>query len=233
MNDRESRRIQMFVRVDAFGDAHIDDFLPNSIGRTLFADLKAIIAQLNAHAAAEVSGRGSARQGTDMRDEARRELREDLQAIFRTAEAMDGEGDLISENFRLPRKGNDRELLNAARAIRAKAEPLKAQFIAHELRPDFLEDLDADLAAFEKAITDQSSAVGDHVAANAAFDAAMARGNEIVRKLDAIVRNKYANNPGVLAEWTSASHTERSPRRKATAAPPPPPAPAAPPAPGH
>jgi hypothetical protein len=37
-----------------------------------------------------------------------------------------------------------------------------------------------------------------------------------VRKLDAIVRNKYANNPAVLAEWTSASHTERDPRHKST-----------------
>jgi hypothetical protein len=215
MNDRESRRIQMFVRVDAFGDARIADFAAASIGRTLFVDLKAVIAELNAHAAAEVSGRGSARQETDMRAETRRELREDLEAIYRTARAMDAPGNSISEMFRVPPKGNDRALLNAARAVRANAEPLKAQFIAHELRPDFLEDLDADIAAFEKAMTDQSSAVGDHVAANAAIDGAIERGNDIVRKLDAIVRNKYANNVGVLAEWTSASHTERAPRSKA------------------
>jgi hypothetical protein len=219
----------MFVRVDNCGDAHIDDFVANSIGRRLFVDLKAVIAELNAHAAAEVSGRGSARKGTDMRFETRRELREDLEAIFRTAEAMDEPGNLLSENFRVPRKGSDQELLNASRSIRAKAEPLKAQFIAHEMRSDFLEDLDADIAAFEKAISDQSSAVGDHVAANAAIDAAIERGNEIVRKLDAIMRNKYANNVAVLAEWTSASHTERGPRRKAEATPPP----ATPPAPGH
>jgi len=221
MNDRESRRIQMFVRVDSFGDAHTDDFVANSIGRTLFVDLKAVIAELNAHAAAEVAGRGSARQETDMCAETRRELREDLEAIYRTARAIDAPGNLISEMFRVPPKGNDRALLNAARAARANAEPLKAQFIAHELRPDFLEDLDADIAAFEKAITDRSSAVGDHVAANAAIDAAIERGNDIVRKLDAIVRNKYANNVGVLAEWTSASHAERAPRRKAEPTQPP------------
>src|SRR6185369_16731489 len=82
MNDRESRRIQMFVRVDTFGDAHIDDFVANSVGRTLFVDLKSVIAELNAHAAAEVAGRGSARQETDMCAESRRELREDLEAIY-------------------------------------------------------------------------------------------------------------------------------------------------------
>jgi len=46
------------------------------------------------------------------------------------------------------------------------------------------------------------------------IDELIERGNDIVRKLDAIVRNKYANNVGVLAEWTSASHTERAPRKK-------------------
>jgi len=32
-------------------------------------------------------------------------------------------------------------------------------------------------------------------------------------RIPRIVRNKYANNPAVLAEWISASHTERAPRR--------------------
>jgi hypothetical protein len=209
----------MYMRVDDFGDAHLDDFVANSIGRTLLVDLKGVIAELNAHAAAEVAGRGSARQGTDMRAETRRELREDLEVIYRTAQAIDEAGNLISELFRMPPKGNDRALLNAARAARGNAEPFKAQFIAHELRADFLEELDADILAFEKAMTNQSSAVGDHVAANAAIDAAIERGNNIVRKLDAIVRNKYANHVAVLAEWTSVSHTEKAPRRKAEPTP--------------
>jgi len=114
----------------------------------------------------------------------------------------------------------------AARAFATDAAPLSAQFIAHELPADFLADLNADIAALEAAISDQSGGVGDHVAANAAIDDAIDRGVEVVRKLDAIVKNKYANNPATLAEWTSASHTERAPRRKAsTPATPPPPAP--------
>jgi len=63
------------------------------------------------------------------------------------------------------------------------------------------------------AISDQSSGVGNHVAASAALDDAFSRGNEAVRRADAIVRNKYANNPGLLAEWTAASHVERAPKR--------------------
>jgi len=213
MNDKESRRLQMYVRVDAFGDSHVAEFAANSIGMRLFVDLKAVIADLKARAAEELSGRGSARAGTGSRAEARRELREFLEALRRTARAMEEAGNPISLEFRMPPKGNDQDLLNAGRAARVKAEALKAQFIAHELDANFLEQLDASIATLEKSMTDQSSGVGDHVAANAAIDEAIERGNEIVRKLDAIVRNKYANNVGVLAEWTSASHAERAPRR--------------------
>jgi hypothetical protein len=36
----------------------------------------------------------------------------------------------------------------------------------------------------------------------------------IVRILDAIVKNKYANDPGKLAAWISASHVEKPPKKK-------------------
>ena len=78
---------------------------------------------------------------------------------------------------------------------------------------------------WNRRLSAQSGGVGNHVAANAAIDDAVYRGMITVRKLDAIVRNKYANNPAVLAEWASASHTERAPRTPATTPPPPPPTP--------
>jgi hypothetical protein len=79
---------------------------------------------------------------------------------------------------------------------------------------DFLEDVAADIAAMEAAMGEQSGGLGNRIAAGAAIDDAIDRGVEVVRKLDAIVKNKYANNPAVLAEWISAGHTERAPRRE-------------------
>jgi hypothetical protein len=38
--------------------------------------------------------------------------------------------------------------------------------------------------------------------------------NVSVRIVDGIVKNKYANNPGKLAEWISASHVEKAPKKK-------------------
>jgi hypothetical protein len=221
VNDTENRKRSRYVRVQGFGETRANDFAPNSLGKQLFASLGVIIIEIDGYAASEVSGIGEALGGTETRRQAREELRADLEAIARTARAMASDVPGLEDKFRLPRNTNDQHLLAAARAFAVDAVPLKVQFIAHELPTDFLEDLNADIAALEAAIANQASGRGSHVSARAAIDDAIERADEIVRKLDAIVKNKYANNPAVLAEWLSASHTERAPRRRKAASPPP------------
>jgi hypothetical protein len=213
MNDNHRRTYEKYTRVHNFGGAHASEFLATSLGHQLFLDIGTVVADFNQYAAAEASGHGDARQGTELRALARAALRERMEGIVRTARALGDEVPGIEDKFRMPRGTNDRDLVNAARAFKADAEPLKAHFIAHEMSADFLDELQEDIDDFESAMNDQSSGVGTRVAAGAALDELIQRGNDIVRKLDAIVRNKYANNAAVLAEWTSASHTERAPRR--------------------
>ncbi len=208
MNDNHSRRHQTFVRVRECFAQHANDFSATGAGRQLATELTSLITELDGQATAQAAGAGQARQGTQTRAEARQALRDDIEAINRAAIVMD-----LQNQFPLPSDDNDKLLLNAARAFAANALPLKAEFIAHEMPADFLEDLNADIIAFEAAIAEQGNALGDRIAASAAIDTVVDRGIEIVRKLDALMRNKYANNAGVLAEWTSASHTERAPRR--------------------
>ncbi len=112
----------------------------------------------------------------------------------------------LDDKFRVPRNNNDLQLLNAARAFATDALPLKAQFIALELPPDFLEDLNGGIEAMQAAISDQSGGLTTRVTSGAAIDDAIGRGIEVVRKLGAIIKNKYGANPAVLAEWTSVSH---------------------------
>jgi len=213
MNDNDRRSLEKFVRARDFGQSHTSDFAVSSLGQQLIIDIGTVVRDFNQQAAAEASGHGEARQGTATRADARADLRTALEDINRTARIMAGDVPGLGDKFRLPRGNNDREWINAARAFKADAEPLKAQFIAHEMPADFLQDLQDKIDSFETAISDQAAGVGSHVAAGAAMDEVIDRGNEIVRKLDAIVHNKYADNAAVLAEWTSASHMERAPRR--------------------
>jgi len=219
MEDSQNRRREMFLRAKNFGTDHDGDFAANSLGKQLFTELNDIVAQLETHAADEASGRGTAREGTSTRGAAREALRDDLEAISRTARAIAEDTPGINDKFRLPRGNNDQILLSAARAFATDAAPFSAQFINYGLPADFLADLNSDIVNFEAAVSHQSSGVSDSIAAGAAIEETIDAGMVIVRKLDAVVRNQYSNNPSVLAQWTSASHTERGPRRSSESPP--------------
>jgi len=228
MDDLENKRHEMFMRVHGFGSARAADFGPTTLGGQCFTTLGEIINQLNQQASTQVSGFGAALQGTSSRSVARQALRDDLRAICRTAEAIAEDSPGFDDQFRMPAAGNDQNLLHAARSIAANAAPVSAQFISHELPADFLADLNTGITNFEAAVNHQATGVGTHVSAGASIDQLIADGLKLVKKLDAIVRNKYANDPATLAEWTSASHTERPPRRKqSTSSSPTPPTPPA------
>ena len=216
MNDSQNRRHQMFIRVREFFAPRQNDFSTGGMARQLFTQLNTTIAELDGLVAAQTSGFGQARQRTQTRGDARLALFEDLQAINRAARAMG-----LAEQFPPPPFGNDRNLIGAARATASAAVAAKADFILHEMPENFIEELNENIEGLETEIAEQSGAVDDHVNASASIDDTIDTGFEIVRKLDGLIRNKYAGNPGTLAEWASASHTERAPRRSPPPAPPP------------
>jgi hypothetical protein len=222
MNDNQRRNFETLNRIEGFGAEHANDFVANSVGKQLFAEITTIVGNLQGYASSQAAGSGSARQGTSTRGAAREQLRTTLETIARTARGLAFDIEGIADKFRVPHNNSDQELLAAARAFAVAATPLEAQFIARELAATFLQDLQDDIEALEAAIDAQVSGKGDRLAARADLDAQIDAGLIARRKLDPIVRNKYANNPGILAEWLSASHTERGPRRKGTSPPPPP-----------
>lgn len=226
MKDTERRRYEMFVRVRDFGAAHTASFPAVTLGKELFDVLDGIVTELEAQTTAQASGAGAARQGTTVRAAARAKLREDLEAISRTARSMSRDIPGLENKFRLPPgNSNDQALISAARAFAADAVPLSAEFIRHELPANFLADLNSDINAFEVAVNEQNRGTETRVSATAAIDAAIDRGVDIVRRLDAVVRNKFRDDQAMLAAWESASRTERAPRRQVTPLPPPTPTP--------
>jgi len=104
-----------------------------------------------------------------------------------------------------------------ASAFPADAVPLAGEFQKHEMPANFIDELHADIAALEEALSGRARNRDAHVAATAALDATMERGIKAVRRLHAMVRNKFRDDPAALAAWESASHVER---RSRTVAPP-------------
>lgn len=214
MNNVVIRRFEMFRRVRDFGAARVDSFAPKSLARELFDIVSSVVVELQEAAAAHTAAGGSARQSTAGKAATRAELRESLEAISRTARAMDYTSTGIEEKFRLPRKASDQVLLNTARAFAAEAEPLKDEFVRHELQPDFIDNLKADIADFERAIQGQNTGNEARQSARQSIDTAVERGMNAVRRLHPLILNKFRFDAPTLAAWESARHVERPARPK-------------------
>ena len=217
MNALENRQLEMLARVRDFGVARAADFPVGTLGQELFATLSQVVASLETHATSQTSQRNEAKKNTTAKTAAREALRDSLGALQRTARVLALQNPGLENSFRLPRKMTDQSLLTAARAMAATAAPLVAEFIRHELPTDFLTKLNAQIAAVEVTITNRSEARSAQVTATASIGQTVEQGALLVQRVEALVRNKYGNEPQVLAAWDTARRVTR-PRTAAAAA---------------
>lgn len=129
----------------------------------------------------------------------------------------------LENKFRMPLTFREQDLLNAARTFLGNATPLKADFIREEMPKDFLEQLITAISDFETAINEANRTKGSKVSAHEAQDDDLSEAIGLLRKLDIVMRNKFAHDRAMLAEWTSASHIERHSSGKHPDNPPTPP----------
>ena len=217
MNDLERNYYNAFVGVRNFGADNAADFKDGTAGARNFAAVGAAALEMEQSGAVQVSGASG--QMTMQKGLAIAQLREDLRAINRTARALAVDDSAVGELFRMPNGSSEQKLLAVARAFLTGATPLKDQFIEYGLPDDFIEDLQADINDFEQSVTEKSSASGEKVSATASIGGAVKNGLEALRRLRAIVPNKYRDNPAKLAVWTTASHVEHAARKKSPTPP--------------
>ena len=124
--------------------------------------------------------------------------------------------------FRMPRNRSHQSVLATAQAFHDDAVPLEAKFIEYGLDKNFLADLQTLIDNIKTAQSSADSSEEQKAAATGGLIDAARRGMANSRKLNAIVRIKYADNPQKLASWTVASHLEKAPKKKAATNPTPP-----------
>lgn len=215
MEDRHHRNREMLLRLKNFAASHTD--IPaTTVWPQLLTSLNSVITDLDGHVSSEEVGKGAKLAGTATRGAGREALRDDIEAIVRTARVI-GEGKPgFDDQFRMPRGENDQALVDLALGIAALvADPaVKAEFIRHAMPADFVEDLNDDIAALQEAIGDQSEGRAGVKSAGVSIDETDAQGMRIARAMDVVVNNFYRDNAAVLAEWETARHVERAPKRK-------------------
>ena len=209
MKNREARIFDTLSRVESFGTNRPAEFRADSGGGQVLTELTALIEELTHQAQVQVTSAISARAGSLARASARERLREVMRAINRTvlAIAIATDNPLLKAKFRLSRPG-DQRLLNGARAFVPAIEPLTAEFAKHDL-PDILVRLRKAIEDFEAAVDEQNRSTLTRITATKSLEKLLAHGLRLVRRLDAIVRNKFADDKATLAAWESASHLER------------------------
>ena len=215
MNDRETRRYQMFGRVQTFGKDNAADFAAGGEATKRFTKVGQVIKDLDAAKAGQQPGAATAK---DVLLDA---LRLDLQNVARTARAIEQDEPGFAAKYRLPDSPSHTALLTAADSVivELKKAGVAARFIAHELPADFVQHLTDDRKAIDDAQDAEESDDTEGVESTAAVGRLIRDGMKEVNYLDAIMHNKYARNPEKLRAWQSASHIERAPQREKKAAP--------------
>jgi hypothetical protein len=203
----------MFLRVQEYGAALAGRIPADSYAGELYKRLRESLAQLEAQATAQSSSKRSVAESGTSKKAAREKLRVRLEAISRTARPMEKSMPGVADKFRMPARLKDQDLLSFARGVAIDAAPLKSEFIKRGLRADFAEDLSAAAAEFEQSVSRQIQHAESRVTSTATVKRLTRECVEIVRELDPVMRNLFAEDAPALAAWESASRVERAARR--------------------
>ena len=207
--------IEMLGKVAGFRKMYESRIPQGSLTRAAFDTVDAALTTIAAIGA--LPGRRGPRPGTEGRDAARQTLRDDLDAIYKTMQAVAIDHPGIEPNFRLPKNRRlDQRMIRAGQEFIKYATPLKDEFVAHQLPANFLERLHSEIEALQQAINAQAQSKSDRRAALdtlvQAIDAAMIA----LQRLDAIIPNKFGDDHEVMTAWTIVREINKPQRRKKT-----------------
>ena len=209
MNIHVRRRNNAFIGIRQFGADNSADFPAGGKAALQFAEISTVVELIAQLTADHAQRYGEARFSFNTKGIARENLREKVDEISDISRSMEYEYPGIQLKFGVERNLKDAELLAKAKAIAADAAEYREAFIDYLLKPDFLNELQSAVTAFEDSFGAPLSAVDEQVGTTAQIDAAVRRGMIARNILDGLVKQKYKNNPGKLAAWKRASHIER------------------------
>lgn len=213
MNDSHRRRFERLARTSGHFQAGAVDFPEGSRGALALTELRAAIAEAEAHAVSRESSINSLQQATLGRQDEREAIRAYLRAMSDTTHTIGLEHPEFKGTFVF--KGasvSDRTLLTTARAFATGSQPHRALFNEYDLGTEFFNRFDAHINRFEQQLSRQAAGRGERIEANASLEAALRRAEAALEKLDTITRNRYREDPAKLTAWESAHRLERPAR---------------------
>ena len=212
MNDRVRREKERAQRSYLFLDENKNDFTSIPVVAANVAILQTEIQKLDDLGEDKVSATSGSKDVTINRGDLRDALRDAMQDVSDMWKPMAKNFENAHNKFRMP-YGSDQLLIDTAGSFIEEAAPLEAAFIARGMPANFIADLTAKRAAFAASIDESDDARLERVGVNAQFTEPVRKCRAAIEDVDPIVKMTYRTNPGKLAEWLSATHVERSPKK--------------------
>ena len=222
MNKRDELRYQRATAVRTFGEERAAEFPTGTKAAELFAELSAQLANLNIAMAGQVPSRIDKRPLIEKLDI-------DCRNIARTARAigLDADDSSFAKPYRISERLSETALLTHTEILRALLQDqpgdgpqtlsakagLRARFTAYELPADFIDALaqraDAVRSANRTNQGENQGGVENTMRIGELLDDIA----DTIRRLDAIMVNKYLSEPEKLHAWKAASRVAKSPRK--------------------
>jgi hypothetical protein len=193
-------KYETFVRVRDYGTVHSDLFPESSPGGQKFAEMRVIVATIDAL----LESRSLARAGAQrVKATTRARVFSALKIVAHAARRA-ARLDAGSHPFQVPRRRSLKAEISAARLFIAEAAKRQEQFARFGLPATFISDLTTMVDALEKAVTVRLNSKTSRRLTLIALQTEFRRGSELIRDLDAVVAVAAQDDPARLGAWRSA-----------------------------
>lgn len=212
MTDREINIQNMLTSIVQFDAVNKADYADLPDAEANFVIVRAAVNALQTASAVQVSGdRGRAVERKSVLDAA---IRRKMKRFSRTARALNFDDPGFRRLFSIPDNNNFVLLLASARAFVEEARRFAADFKRLGIPATLANELEADILAGEEALIEKAGANTETVGATADVDDQIDGAMIAATILDSIMHNVYFDDPVKIAQWTSARHVKKAPKRE-------------------
>jgi chorismate mutase len=210
MKKSQIQNYEMLTRVVEFTTTNVSLFPKTSAAAEILEGLQSTVRRLSEQASAQMASEGALQASRTARAAARDALTRRLVLTEQVARA------LHSDNFPVPIRRRDHDLISSGHAFVENGAPLSKEFTKHALP---LNELTAAVDALERANLDYSSGRARRAAAIQEFRSTTTEAMGYLQRLEAIVEMTLADNPTAIVAWTVARTVARVAVRKREAKP--------------
>ena len=203
MKRKDVQHYKMLRRIAEFGAKHVSVFPTTTIAGEILAAIVSAVVTLSEHTKEQVTANAGIRRGSLQRKEAHQALTTVMESMASTARAMN------IDDFWMPRKPTEVQLIAAGQHFAEAAGPLKPVFIQLGVPSDFIETLKNAIQNLQAATASRGHSKRLSTRAIDEYEELLGATLNLLGRFDVLVANSLTGNAGIMAEWEAARHVER------------------------